>query len=150
MRKELTVIDKLKLQNAAKAELERLETIANDESTSQKIDDFKRKFIICESVYKILLKKHQNDIKKTKNENLRIMIKQVKPALDYAGYPYDDNLFEKLFSTNRKVGERTIKSIRDALTHNLSQSAINELIDCEDELYGYMNQFLNMIRSYDN
>lgn len=115
-----------------------------------KIDDFKRKFIICESVYKILLKKQQNDIKKTKNENLRIMIKQVKPALDYAGYPYDDNLFEKLFSTSTKVGGRTVKSIRDALTHNLSQSAINELLEREDELLGYMDSFLEMIRCHDN
>lgn len=105
---------------------------------------------MCESVYKIILKKHQNDINKTKDEDLKILIVQVKPALSYAGYPYDDNLFKKLFSTNKIVGERTVKRIRDELTHNLNQSAINELMEREDELFGYMDSFLEMIRRFDN
>lgn len=150
MKKVLNEKDKWSLQKTAKAQLERLEAIANDEVTNKKINDFKLKFAICEIVYKILLKKHQNDIKKAKSQTFKILFKQVKPALDYAGYDCDTNLLIVLFSTNTRVGERTVKTIRDVLTHDLSQSAINELINREDEFYRYMNQFLDMIRFKNN
>ena len=77
-------------------------------------------------------------------------LSQVEPALSYAGLPYNQNLMKNLFSSDRTVGKRTVKSLRDALTHELPKSAVQELKDREEEMYGYMDSFLNLIRNFDS
>ena len=65
----LTKSGQLALRNKARAELERLESLENDKETIEKVEAFKRKFSRCEIVYKILLKKQQEDTKK----NLKVI-----------------------------------------------------------------------------
>jgi len=69
--------------------------------------------------------------------------------LNYAGYDFDKDLLTHLFGAEEKVGSRTVKKLRDSLTHSVNQKAIDELINREEELYGYMDQFLSKIRDFD-
>ena len=127
------------------AELQRLEEVFENEDVTQKIDTLKDKFSVCEIVYKIILK----DYLKSKNEDtneLDINMTQVKPALRYAGYIIDTEEVRKLFGSQKTVGSRSVKKIRNELNHTLKQSAVTELIDRYDELIGYRDSFLNMIR----
>ena len=140
----------LALRNKARTELERLESLENDKETIEKVEAFKRKFSRCEIVYKILLKKQQEDTKKNLKGDLKIIITQVEPALSYAGLPFDENLMKKLFSSNRTSGSRTVKSLRDALTHEMPKNAVDELIKREAEVNGYMDAFLDLIRNFDS
>ncbi len=146
----LTKEQKLDLRNKAKAELKRLEDLKSDKDTIERIENFLLKFAICETVYKVILKKQQKDNKEHPKTSLKLIYSQIKPALSYAGLPYDEKLMKKLFSTNYKVRNRTVKSLRDALTHGLSASAIRELKDREEELHDYMDSFLNLIRNFES
>lgn len=145
----LTDEQKLELRKKAREELERLESLEADKETIEKVESFKRKFAQCEIVYKIFLKKHQDDNNKNQKGDLKLIITQVEPALSYAGLPFNEELMRKLFSSNRTVGCRTVKSLRDALTHQLPKSAVQELMNREEEMHGYMNSFLDLIRNFD-
>ena len=127
------------------AELQRLEELFENEDVTQKIDTLKDKFSICEIVYKIILK----DYLKSKNEDTKklvINMTQAKAALKYAGYIFDSEIVGKVFGSQKAVGSRSVKIIRDELNHTLKQIVVKELIDRYDELIGYMDSFLNMIR----
>lgn len=116
------------LKNKSRTELERLESLENDKGTIEKVEAFKRKFSRCEIVYKVLLKKQQEDTKKKLKGDLKLIITQVELALSYACLPFDENLMKKLFSSNRTSGSRTVKSLRDALTHEMPKNTADELI----------------------
>lgn len=134
-----------KIKKKAKAELQRLEELFENEDVTQKIDTLKDKFSICEIVYKIILK----DYLKSQNEDTKklvINMAQAKAALKYAGYIFDSEIVGKVFGSQKTVGSRSVKIIRDELNHTLKQSAVTELINRYDELIGYMDSFLNMIR----
>ena len=148
--KILTEEEQLVLRNKAKAELERLETELSDLETKKMIDNYKEKFSLCEIVYKIIFDEHQ--FKKTGEHPQRMQIKmtQVPHALNFAGYTYDKNLLTNLFGGEDRVGKRTVKKLRDALTHSMSKSAVEELRSREQELHGYMDDFLNVIKNFDN
>lgn len=150
MAKILTEEEQLILRNKAKAELERLETELSDLETKKMIDNYKEKFSLCEIVYKIIFNEHQ--FKKTGEHPQRMQIKmtQVPHALNFAGYTYDKHLLTNLFGGEDRVGRRTVKKLRDALTHSMSKSAVEELRSREQELHGYMDEFLNVIKNFDN
>ena len=130
----LSAEDQLALRNKAKAELERLEGTLADEKLKKKIDDFKDKFSVCEIVHK---------------DRLQFSMKEAPHALTYAGYDFDRNLLSNLFSGEDHIGKRSVKKLRDALTHRVSKSAVEELEKRESELYGYMDSFLEKIRVFD-
>ena len=83
-------------------------------------------------------------------ERLQVDMTQAPHALTYAGYDFDKNLLTHLFGAEKRIGRRTVKKLRDALTHSVNQKAIDELIDREEELHGYMDQFLSKIREFDS
>ena len=145
----LTDEEKVELRNKAKEELNRLDAILMDRDTKKKVDDFKDRFTECEIVYKVILDAHQ--FKKTGKhpERMLVTMTQVPYALDFAGYDFDKELLTNLFSGRDKVGQRSVKKLRDSLTHSLNQKAIDELKQREEELYGYMNDFLTKIREFD-
>ena len=70
--------------------------------------------------------------------------------MSYAGYDFDRALLTKLFGGEERIGRRSVKKLRDALTHVMKQNAIDELLTREEELYSYMDQFLTKIREFDN
>ena len=147
--KPLNSEEQRNLRAKAKAELERLAAVFSDETVREKVDKFKDLFSVCEIVYKVILDDHQ--FNKTGEHPTRMLIdmRQVPYALSYAGYDYERNLLANLFGAEERVGQRSVKKIRDSLNHSLNQSAVDELINREEELYGYMNSFLDKIRSFD-
>lgn len=96
------------------------------------------------------MKKQQEGTKKNLKGDLKFIITQVELALSYAGLPFDENLMKKLFSSNRTSGSRTVKSLRDALTHEMPKNTADELIKKEAEVNGYMDAFLDLIRNFDS
>lgn len=53
--------EQMELRNKAKQELERLERITNDGQIVELLDEFKNKFNICETTYKVVLREHQKN-----------------------------------------------------------------------------------------
>lgn len=137
-----------KLRNNAKAELTRLETIHANIDTIQLLDEFKNKFNICESVYKVVLKEHQLSKGKTDTNYLKLIMTQVPFALSFAGYSFRKELLNELFGSSSKKG-MTVKKLRDAVTHGIDEKAVKEISDRKEELFGYMDDFLNTIRNFD-
>lgn len=137
-----------KLRNNAKAELTRLETIHANIDTIQLLDEFKNKFNICESVYKVVLKEHQLSKGKTDTNYLKLIMTQVPFALSFAGYSFGKELLNELFGSSSKKG-MTVKKLRDAVTHGIDEKAVKEISDRKEELFGYMDDFLNTIRNFD-
>lgn len=136
------------LRNNAKAELTRLESIQNNIETIKLLDEFKNKFNICESVYKVVLKEHQISKGKTDTNYLKLIMTQVPFALSFAGYSFEKDLLNELFGSSSKKG-MTVKKLRDAVTHGINEKAVKEISDRKDELFGYMDDFLNTIRNFD-
>lgn len=148
--KSLSSEEKLALREKVKSELKRLEVVYAEDETREKIHTFKEKFGICEIVYKVVLDDHQFNKTGKHPERMKVAMTQVPYALAYAGYDFDRNLLTQLFGAEEKIGRRSVKKLRDALTHSLTQKAVDELVDREEELHGYMNQFLEKIREFDS
>jgi hypothetical protein len=148
--KQLTAEQQVKLRNRAKTELERLEVVYSDEQTRERIDRFKDKFGICEIVYKVILEDHKFNKTGQHPKTMWVNMRQAPQALKYAGYDFNNDLLTHLFGGEEKVGIRSVKKLRDSLTHSVNHRAIDELVSREDELNGYMDQFLSKIREFDS
>ena len=147
--KPLSIEEQKALRNKAKLELLRLDALLNDEENIERISRFKEKFSICEIVYKVVLSEHQLKKNGKRPERMRVDMNQAPYALSFAGYDFDRGLLSKLFGGEERVGKRSVKKLRDALTHSLKPSAIEELNNREKELYGYMDTFLEKIKTFD-
>lgn len=136
-----------KLRKDAKKELERIEKLMSDSNVVSEIDKLKDKFSICENVYKVILKEHKFRKAKRYYDYFEITMKEVPHAMNFAGYNFDRTFLGKIFGSEKKKGIRSIKTIRNSLTHEMNQSVINELMNRKDELNKYMDEFLENIRS---
>jgi hypothetical protein len=145
----LSVEEQHQLRDKAKTELLRLQALVSKEETKRMVDDFKEKFSICEIVYKIILEDHQFNKIGKRPERMKVTMTQVPYALDYAGYDFDRDLLTRLFGAEEKVGIRSVKKLRDSLTHSMNQRAVEELTNRCEELHGYMDSFINKINTYD-
>jgi len=148
--KTLTSEEKSALRNRAKRELTRLEVVYADKTMRERISRFKEKFGVCEIVYKVIYEDYEYNRTGTHPERMKITMRQAPSALSYAGYDFDRGLLTKLFGAEERIGVRSVKKLRDDLTHALKQNAIDELLSREAELYGYMDQFLTKVRDFDN
>lgn len=137
------------LRNDAKLELVRLNSLLEQTATCQVLDEFKNKFNVCETVYKVILAEHQKWNGITDVDYLKIDMRQVPHALSFAGYTFDRSLLKELFGAKGKKGT-TAKKLRDAVTHGLDERATKEICDRKDELFGYMDAFLNTIETFDS
>lgn len=148
--KKKTDKEQLTLRNKAKDELFKLENIMNDANTIADIDAFKNKFLICEKVYKVLLKQHLKERDKLpSNKVMKITMSQVKPVLRNVGYDFDEKILNKLFGSEERSGKKSVKKMRDRLTHNMNKNDINEFKERKDELNGYMDYFIEKVRNFD-
>ena len=142
------------LRNNAKKELERLETCLKDQRTVQLVDEFKNKFNVCETVYKVILAEHQKAKNKpTDKKRLKLDMRQVPQALKFAGYKFDKEDLEVLFGSPSKILSnegKTAKTLRDEVTHGMNKKAVEEIIARESELFRYMDAFLDEFRNIDS
>ena len=141
--------EKRQLRDDAKSEIERLEQYLQRSEDVKIVDAFKNRFNICESAYKIILAKHQSCKGKDSTDFLKIDMRQVPSALTFAGYSFDRQLLSDLFGSKPSVKGRTAKKLRDGTTHSIDESAVSEIISRKDELFGYMNTFLQTIKTFD-
>lgn len=141
--------DKQKLRNAAKSEVERLERILQNAENIKVVDEFKNRFNVCESAYKVILAEHQKRKGKAQTKHLKIDMRQVSAALTFAGYTFDDQLLPNLFASKSTANGRTAKQLRDSTTHSFNESAVEEIILRRDELFGYMEEFVEIIKNFD-
>ena len=102
------------------------------------------------TVYKVIFAVYELNRTGTRPERMQITMRQAPTALSYAGYDYDRELLKKLFGSEDRIGIRSVKKLRDALTHSVKQNAIDELLAREEELFGYMEQFLTKVREFDS
>ena len=126
-----------------------MEAYLSDQNTVQMIDEFKNKFNQCETVYKIVLAEHQKRKGKAIDGFLKVNMTQVPHALRFAGYSFNNAMLNELFGASSKKGT-TVKKLRDAITHGIDHSAINEIVARKEELFGYMDSFLTTIRTFDS
>lgn len=147
--KPLSNEQKLALRNKVKAELTRLNSVKSDKKVKQMIDDFKEKFTICEIVYKVIREEWENNKSGKRPERMLIDMREVPATLNYAGYNFEKELLRKLFGGETRIGRRSVKKLRDALTHSMNDKAITELKARYVELNGYMDSFLNAIDVFD-
>lgn len=91
--------EQLNIRNRAKAELERLEKIQADIEKVKILDNFKNKFNMCETTYKIILAEHQKNKNVTPNGYLKLDMRQVPHALTFAGYDFNKELLTELFGS---------------------------------------------------
>lgn len=143
--------EKKKLRDSAKAELERLEAIYSDQEVTKLLDDFKGKYNLCESVYKVILVRYQNAKGLKPKEYLAVDGRQVEAALKFAGYNFDKALLTEIFGAKSQKGKtvHTVKKLRDAVTHGIASKAVQEITDRKEELFGYMDAFLSGVRDFD-
>ena len=148
---KITEEEKKKLRDSAKAELERLEAICSNEEVTQLLNDFKGKYNLCESVYKVVLVKYQKTKGRKPKEYLAVDGRQVEAALKFAGYNFDKALLTEIFGAKSQKGKtvHTVKKLRDAVTHSIDSKAVQEITDRKQELFGYMDAFLSGIRNFD-
>ena len=137
------------IRSDAKSELLRLEKILSDTETQQLLDKFKNKFNLCESVYKTVLTEYQVLNGKKVDKHPKITMSQVPYALAFAGYSFEHGLLNELFGSKSQKGT-TAKKLRDAVTHGVNEKAVKEIMLRKDELFGYMNSFLHIIRTFDD
>lgn len=145
---KITEDEKKKLRDSAKSELERLEAIYSNKEINQLLNDFKAKYNICESVYKVILARHQKEKGKEPVDYLVVDGRQVLAALKFAGYGFDKVLLNEIFGSRSQNG-KTVKKLRDAVTHSVDSKAVQEITDRKEELFGYMDAFLSGIRDFD-
>ena len=147
--KKFSSAEQKKLRDNAKEELERLEKIIDDEKTLQLLDSFKNKYNLCESVYKVILKEHQKVLHNSSNSYPKVSMTQVPYALNFAGYSFNKTLLNDIFGAKSSKG-KTVKKLRDATTHGIDKNATEEIKQRKEELFGYMDDFLNTIKTFDN
>ena len=92
-----------------------MSSIFNNPNTKQEIDNFKERFLICEVVYKIILKEYTYRKTGIRLDRLKVNMKQAPSALKFVGYDFDKDLLAKLFGSDGQVGKRSVKKLRDAL-----------------------------------
>lgn len=133
------------LRLSAKAELERLEAIYADKEVDQLLNEFRGKYNICEAVYKVVLAEHQKAKGRKNTDYLKVTMSQVPYALNFAGYGFDKALLGEIFGASSKKG-KTVKKLRDAVSHGIDSNAVQEISSRKEELFGYMDTFLSEIR----
>lgn len=146
---KLQLDEQRRLRDLAKAECERLDAIQSDEVTAHLVENFKTKFSQCEIVYKTVLSEHQYRKNGSRPDRMKVDMRQVPYALMFAGYDFDKAFLDKIFGAKETIGARSVKKLRDSLTHSMPVDAIDELRLRQTELFDLMNQFLQKIRDFD-
>ena len=147
--KKITAEEQRNLRQSAKEELMRLNEVFQNEEITDLLDRFKNRFNQCETVYKVILAEHQKRKGRKKDGYLKVDMTQAPHALSFAGYIFEKEELNELFGSSSKKG-MTVKKLRDAVTHGIDAKAAKEIATREEELFGYMDSFLQVIQTFDD
>lgn len=130
--------------------LQSLEAIIADEIMKRSKDDFLERFMICECVYKNLLKSYDTKQgQKRADKDLRLNLGEIKKVLKYFDVQFDDSVIEMVFSGSGKYrlrGTMSAKKLRDSIVHNMNEPSIREVHERYEELMAAMASFLYPFR----
>lgn len=142
--KKLSETDKYNIRYKAYETLFNMKKIFEERETIELLDKFKNIYNICEMVYKTILSEHQAHLNNESDiTKLKLDMRQVPHALNFAGYNFDTDILVKLFGSKQK-GFKTLKEIRNGLTHGFNKNMIQILKEKEKEIFDLMNEFLNV------
>ena len=104
---------KIMIRQNIKREIKRQEEFFQNEEYNKIKNLFIEKFVLCERLYKMILKE-SNTIENVEVEDNRLMIhmNQVTAVLRAAGYEFDEALLNKLFKGTGKFLNRGTKSAK--------------------------------------
>ena len=135
----------------ASKRLSALETIVADESMKRSKDDFLERFMICECVYKTLLKSYNaNRGAKVADGDLRLNYTEIRKVLDYYNVKLEEDTHKAIFSSTGqycKRGTMSAKKLRDSIAHSMNENSIKEAEKRFEELMGLMDAFLSAFRN---
>lgn len=84
-------------------------------------------------------------------KKLKLDMRQVVAALNFAGYTFGSGLLNELFGSKSEInGCKTVKILRDSIVHGINETSVNEIKNRSKELFGYMDTFLDSIKNFDN
>jgi hypothetical protein len=122
----------------------------NEDGVRDSRDQFIERFIICETAYKIVLKKYlQVNNKYISDGNMIIQLTQVKTALKKAGYTLDKGLMERLFSGSGNYtvsGQKSARLLRNGIEHEMNVDDLQEVHDRLASLVTDMDSFITWIQ----
>jgi len=135
----------------ASKRLSALEAIVADESMKRSKDDFLERFMICECVYKNLLKSYNaNQGARVADRDLRLYYTEIRKVLDYYNVKLEDDALKAIFFSTgqyRKRGTMSAKKLRDSIAHSMNEHSIKEVEKRFEELMGLMDAFLSAFRN---
>lgn len=146
-RKKLSSEQQQVLRRKAYNLLNKKQSLLASADTKTMVNDFIEKFVLCETICKSILKEYF----KAGNENpaekdIKLDVRNIKGALNYLGYTYDDNIIKGIFGSGKTdEGNKTLKTLRNEVIHNPKQGVINEIINRNTEINNLFDSFINII-----
>ncbi len=139
-----------KLRNEIARKLHKMEQNLADAEKVRLRWLFIDKFIRCE----VAVKKVMTAYKKSRNGDKdkgfeRLDMRTIPAALDWAGFNFQKEELDELFSGSGKFnrcGTKSAKKLRDGAMHEHNENDIQEIVDRFDELNEMMDAFLNHFR----
>lgn len=151
-KKELSETEKSQLRTKARKKLQDLTDILRQEDTVALLDSYKNEFNRCETACKVILaaylkakSKNKKQNKEKNNPYLKLDMRQIPTAMNFAGYSFNKEFLNNLFSGN----SGSAKKLRDAVTHGISKPAVQEIKERQNELFKNMEEFICYIRDFD-
>lgn len=150
-KKSLSISEQQQLRIEISEKLEQIYSKLNETEVRVTRDAFIEKFIICETIYKMVLKKYlkvNNSF--ISDESMKIQLTQVKSALRRAGYVLDDSLIDRIFSGSGIYvvqGTKSAKKLRDGVEHEMNMKDLQEIVDRKIKLFADMDSFILLLQN---
>ncbi len=146
----LTAAEQAQIRLDITQKLNDINSKMNEKGIRDARDKFIEKFILCETAYKIVLKKYLQINKRYKSDGeMKIQLTQVKFALLSAGYTVDIGLLDRLFSGSgkyRNQGDKSARLLRNGIEHEMNVKDLQEVKDRQVSLHNDMDTFLSLLK----
>lgn len=127
--------------------IERANNVLNTDNNRIIVFEFLEKYIKCEIICKHIIKKYLNLIgEEYEEETIPCSLNDINRAISCFKINFDNpKLLNKLWSKNKKKGEKAIRVLRNKIVHELNESSLVEVIERKEELHNDMDSFINTI-----
>lgn len=109
------------------------------------ISIFLEKYSKCEVVCRYCIRNFSSVVGDDE-EVIDMDLKTIKSALSEMGYKFEDEkLLTKIWGKNSKRNQSSCRFLRNKISHELMKRALNEVVERKDELFSYMDEFIENI-----